>query len=83
MNERIKQLALDAGFVFWNDEPWGPASAVPSDCIDWSSNYDKELLLYTDLIIQMCADHIMDSSDRYRKEHFANKVLELKIAKKD
>jgi hypothetical protein len=26
----------------------------------------------------MCADHIMESSDRYRKEHFAHKVLELK-----
>ena len=79
MNERIRELAEKAGFVLWGDEMWGPGKGN----IDWSSNYDKELLLYTDLVIQMCADHIMDSSDRYRKEYFAKKVLELKIAKKD
>ena len=73
MNERIKELAEKAGFVLWGDELWSPG-----DTIDWSSRYDDELVKYTDLVIQMCADHIMESSDRHRKEHFAQKVLELK-----
>ena len=33
---------------------------------------------FAELIIDMCAEHILTSSDRYRKEYFAAKVLELK-----
>jgi hypothetical protein len=73
MNDKVKELAEKAGFVLWGDETWNPG-----DTIDWSCRYDDELVNYTDLVIQMCADHIMGSSDRYRKEYFANKVLELK-----
>ena len=78
MNERFKELAEKAGFVLWGEEIWNPG-----DAIDWSSRYDDELTKYTDLIIQMCADHIMESSDRHRKEHFAQKVLELKSEQKN
>lgn len=39
MNKQIKQLAEDAGFCFWSDEPWKPAGAE----IDWSSIYDDQL----------------------------------------
>ena len=74
MNERIRQLAEQAGFVLWDDEMWGPGKGH----VDWSTNYDDELVKYTNLVIQMCADHILDTSDRYRKEYFALKVLELK-----
>ena len=73
MNERFKELAEKAGFVLWGEEIWNPG-----DAIDWSCRYDEELTRYTDLVIQMCADHIMGTSDRYRKEYFARKVLELK-----
>ena len=73
MNDKIKELAEKAGFVMWGEEIWNPG-----DAIDWSSRYDDELVKYTNLVIQMCADHIMESSDRHRKEHFAQKVLELK-----
>jgi len=38
--------------------------------------FDKEK--FAELIIDMCAEHILTSSDRYRKEYFAAKVLELK-----
>ena len=30
-----------------------------------------------ELVIRECANHILESSDRYRKEYFAQKVLEL------
>lgn len=32
---------------------------------------------FADLIIEMCAEHILESSDRHRKEYFAAKVREL------
>ena len=30
---------------------------------------------FAELIVQECADHINSSSDRYRREYFANKIL--------
>jgi hypothetical protein len=42
-------------------------------------NPDQEgLNLFANLIIEACAEHLMNTSDRYRKEYFAQKVLELK-----
>ena len=50
MNERIKDLAEQAGFVLWQDEPWRP-----TDVIDWSSRYDDELKKFAELIVEECA----------------------------
>ena len=47
MNPRIKELAEDAGFCFWEDEEWKPHGAI----IDWSAEYDKEFQKYTELLI--------------------------------
>ena len=79
MNEKFKELAEKAGFVLWGDEAWGPGEGH----VDWSCDYGDALIQYTDLVIQMCADHVMESSDRYRKEYFAAKILELKSEQKD
>jgi len=49
MNERIKDLAEQAGFVLWQDEPWRP-----TDVIDWSSRYDDELKKFAELIVLEC-----------------------------
>ena len=46
MNERIKELAEKAGFVLWGDEMWGPGKGH----VDWSSNYDKELEKFAELL---------------------------------
>ena len=32
---------------------------------------------FAELIIKECANHILNTSDRYRKEYFAGKVMEL------
>ena len=50
MNPRIKELAEDAGFAFWEDEEWKPHGAI----IDWSAEYDKEFQKYTELLINEC-----------------------------
>ena len=52
MNPRIKELAEDAGFCFWEDEDWKPHGAI----IDWSAEYDKEFQKYTELLINECLD---------------------------
>lgn len=49
MNERIKQLAKNAGFILWNKEPWNPG-----DVVDWSSRYDDELQKFAELIVREC-----------------------------
>ena len=49
MNGNIKQLAEEAGFVFWQDEMW-----ADSQVIDWSCNYDKEIETLCKLIIVKC-----------------------------
>jgi len=42
-------------------------------------NPDQEGLdLFASLIIDACAEHLLNTSDRYRKEYFAQKILELK-----
>ena len=46
MNERIKELAEKAGFILWGDELWGPGKGK----VDWSSNYDKELEKFAELL---------------------------------
>lgn len=51
MNEQIRQLADQAGFVLWGDEKW-----TPGDTVDWSSRYDDELEKFAELIIQECMD---------------------------
>lgn len=51
MNEQIKGLAEQAGFVLWEDEPWRP-----TDVIDWSSRYDDALKKFAELIVRECAD---------------------------
>ena len=51
INNKIKELAKKAEFVFWKDEAWGPGEGH----IDWSSNYDIELNKFAELIVRECA----------------------------
>lgn len=48
MNPKIKQLAEQAGFVFWDKESWGPGEGH----IDWSSNYDKEIEKFAQILME-------------------------------
>ena len=43
-----------AGFEMWADESWKPEGAI----IDWSSDYNKELEKFAELIVRECADWI-------------------------
>jgi len=64
MNERIKQLALDAGigFTLWDDSG--------REMID---NYtpEEQLEKFAELIVRECLDNCMAANDRDRiREHF-------------
>lgn len=51
MKKIVRDLAEEAGFVFWQDDEWKPLDAD----IDWSSDYSKELETLCDLIVRKCA----------------------------
>ena len=46
--------------------------------IGYLSNVHPDMVeKFAELVVRACADHVLESSDRYRKEYFANKILEL------
>lgn len=51
MNERIRKLAEQAGFMLWQDEDWNPG-----DVVDWAGRYDQELVNFYNLIVQQAAE---------------------------
>jgi alpha-acetolactate decarboxylase len=65
MNQRIKELAKQTGYI-WH------ASGDPQIYEFTPEKLEK----FAELIIKECADHIMNSTDRYRKEYFANMIKE-------
>jgi hypothetical protein len=44
----VQELAEKAGFVLWEDELWGLGKGK----IDWSSDYEKELIQFYKLAIE-------------------------------
>ena len=65
MNKRLEELAIKCN-------AWNQVYDQKRFMVD--GNFDVER--FAELIVQECADHIMMTSDRYRKEYFAQKVLE-------
>ena len=66
MNSRIEELAKECGA--WN-QVYGNRNFMIDEHFD--------IVKFREMVIKECADHILESSDRYRKEYFADKVLEL------
>ena len=49
MNEKIKQMLEQAGFMMWQDESWAP----PDGGVDWNADYSVELTTFVhDLVCQ-------------------------------
>jgi hypothetical protein len=69
MNERIKLLAGQAGFVMWADESWNPG-----DVIDWSCRYDDEFKRFAELIINESIKVMM--ANDYHGEWLGQKIKE-------
>jgi len=58
MEKRVKELAEQAGFCFWGDEPWGPGEGN----IDWSCNYSQEFEKFVELMKQEQLDKIQPNA---------------------
>jgi hypothetical protein len=52
VNPKFIELVDKAGFALWEDEDWRPRDAF----VDWSSNYDKELEKFYELIVEECVN---------------------------
>ena len=66
MKYRIEELAKECGA--WN-QVYGNREFMIDEHFDIAKFYE--------LVIKDCPNHILESSDRHRKEYFADKVLEL------
>jgi nitric oxide reductase activation protein len=61
--EQVYKLAKKAGFSVWSDEPWKPKGAI----IDWSCDYDKELVKFAKLVVKHCnkgEEHMSISAEK-------------------
>jgi hypothetical protein len=56
MKPKFIELVDKAGFAIWDDEEWRPKDAF----VDWSSNYDKELENFYELIVSECASLVRE-----------------------
>jgi len=64
MNERIQELALQAGFQYINDEGIG-----------WAGNYNASLPKFAELIVRTCIAKCDDlNSMKYIAQHFGIEV---------
>lgn len=68
---RVKtlNLARRADFVFWDGEPWGPEV----EAIDWSSDYDEEIVELVRLTVKECASFTDDNTKKQILNHFGIK----------
>lgn len=58
MNKKFLELADQAGFVLWDDEPWA------TGLVDWAGASDGELEQYSQLLVQECAEFIQALVDQ-------------------
>lgn len=62
--EKILDIAKKSGFAFWGQESHRPEGAT----VDWSCNYDRELVLFAENLVRECSKVIYygDPSDGNR-----------------
>jgi hypothetical protein len=52
MDANIKRLAIEAGFIAWENEEWKPEGFV----FDWAGADDESLVNFCHLVVRECAD---------------------------
>ena len=57
LNKKLQELARDAGFIFWTDEPYGPGP----ENIDWASEYDQQLQGLYDRMLEEVIQSVEES----------------------
>ena len=69
MNERIRLLAEQAGFVLWQDQSWNPG-----DVIDWSCRYDDEFKKFAELLVRETIKQMAIQMDEFGDDQSNNPV---------
>jgi len=76
MNEQIRELVEQAGFVLWDNEDWRPTDQT----VDWSSEYDQELeqliKLVIDKCVEVCYTRAGNSDYNTGRQHCASDIKE-------
>ena len=52
MDDNIKRLAIEAGFIAWDEEEWKPEGVV----FDWAGADDESLVKFYRLVVRECAN---------------------------
>lgn len=52
MDDNIKRLAIEAGFIAWDEEEWKPEGVV----FDWAGADDESLINFYRLVVRECAN---------------------------
>lgn len=52
MDDNIKRLAIEAGFIAWDEEEWKPEGVV----FDWAGADDESLVNFCHLVVRECAN---------------------------
>ena len=73
MDDKVKQLAKQAGFIMWGSEYWNPG-----DVVDWSCRYDSELERFTELVVNECFLKTFSVMEKNGEEHWSDIAKELK-----
>ena len=72
---KLKVLLHKADFAMWGKESWAPPRAL----VDWSADYNKELLQLVELVVLDCAVRAAGSpqsySDYYKGRQDAAKLI--------
>ena len=60
--QRAMELARQADFEFWDGETWAPKLQA----VDWSCDYDDQLVELVRLTVKTCANLTDDTNSRIR-----------------
>lgn len=64
LKSKIRKIAKEAGFIFWDDAEWGPGPGH----IDWSCDYDEELAKFAEILEQKLRKKIIKQIKDYNDD---------------
>jgi hypothetical protein len=75
----IKRLAIEAGFIAWDEEEWKPAGIV----FDWAGADDESLVKFCHLVVRKCADIAYEVGLHRQTKHEILRRFGLKVTDED
>ena len=79
MDANIKRLAIEAGFIAWEDEEWHPEGVV----FDWAGADDQSLVNFCHLVVRECADIAYEVGLHRQTKHEILRSFGLEVTDED